>query len=102
MKRFLEDHDASLATVEGKLLNVLEWGYMDQVRARVPSARLVGIPANLDEKHWLEYARLYCAYLVAVGTLRAPTAVFVSVPGKRALRVCLLRVDSAGRLSLLH
>ena len=102
LKRFLAEHGASLATVDGKLLNVLERGYMNQVRARVPFARLVGVPANLDEVHWREYTRLYCAYLVAVGKLRPPTTVFVSVPGTRALRVCLLRVDSTGRLSLLY
>jgi hypothetical protein len=102
MKRFLAEHGASLATVDGKLLNVLERGYMDQVRARVPYARLIGIPANLDDTHWREYARLYCAYLVAVGNLHAPATIFVSVPGTKTLRVCLLRVDSDGHLGLLY
>jgi hypothetical protein len=60
------------------------------VRARVPSARLIGVPAGLDGldglgDEWSTYVYLYCLYLVAVGALSTEskdgkdTTLFVSV-----------------------
>jgi hypothetical protein len=97
----------------------------------VPSARLVGVPDGICDE-WPTYVYLYCLYLVAVGALgtdskdRGVTTLFVSVPGPngpsvhsgpdgpngpkgpsgpsgpKGLRVCLLRFDREGRLSLSY
>jgi hypothetical protein len=105
-----------------KLLTELEREFMPTVRARVPSARLVGVPDGICEE-WPTYVYLYCLYLVAVGALgtdsndHGVTTLFVSVPGPHGpsgpdgsngpsgpngLRVCLLRFDQEGRVSLSY
>jgi hypothetical protein len=88
----------------------------------VPSARLVGVPDGICDE-WPTYVYLYCLYLVAVGALstnskaHGVTTLFVSVPGPsgpdgpnephglegpNGLRVCLLRFDQEGRVSLSY
>jgi hypothetical protein len=131
LKLFLERTGASMGTIDVKLLTELEREFMPTVRARVPSARLVGVPDGLGDE-WPTYVYLYCMYLVAVGALstnskdRGATTLFVSVPGPNGpggpggpsgpsgphgpsgpngphgLRVCLLRFDQEGRVSLSY
>ena len=131
LKLFLERAGASMGTIDVKLLTELEREFMPTVRARVPSARLVGVPDGLGDE-WPTYVYLYCMYLVAVGALstnskdRGATTLFVSVPGPNGpggpggpsgpsgphgpsgpngphgLRVCLLRFDQEGRVSLSY
>jgi hypothetical protein len=119
LKLFLERAGANMGTIDVKLLTELEREFMPTVRARVPSARLVGVPDGIGDE-WPTYVYLYCLYLVAVGALsagskdRGTTTLFVSVPGPRGpsvhsgpdgpngLRVCLLRFDQEGRVSLSY
>jgi hypothetical protein len=131
LKLFLERAGASMGTIDVKLLTELEREFMPTVRARVPSARLVGVPDGICDE-WPTYVYLYCLYLVAVGALsagskdRGVTTLFVSVPGPsgpdgpsvhsgpsgpdgpsgpsgpHGLRVCLLRFDQEGRVSLSY
>jgi hypothetical protein len=131
LKLFLERAGASMGTIDVKLLTELEREFMPTVRARVPSARLVGVPDGIGDE-WPTYVYLYCLYLVAVGALgteskdRGTTTLFVSVPGPSGpsvlsgpkgpsvpngpkgpngpsgLRVCLLRFDREGRVSLSY
>ena len=128
LKLFLERAGASMGTIDVKLLTELEREFMPTVRARVPSARLVGVPDGIGDE-WPTYVYLYCMYLVAVGALgteskdRGVTTLFVSVPGPdgpdgpsvhsgpsgpdgpsgpSGLRVCLLRFDQEGRVSLSY
>jgi hypothetical protein len=122
LKLFLERAGASMGTIDVKLLTELEREFMPTVRARVPSARLVGVPDGLGDE-WPTYLYLYCMYLVAVGALgteskdHGATTLFVSVPGPRGtdgphglggpngpdgLRVCLLHFDQEGRVSLSY
>jgi hypothetical protein len=110
LKLFLERAGASMGTIDVKLLTELEREFMPTVRARVPSARLVGVPDGICDE-WPTYVYLYCLYLVAVGALsteskdRGATTLFVSVPGPKGpsgLRVCLLRFDQEGRVSLSY
>ena len=116
LKLFLERAGASMGTIDVKLLTELEREFMPTVRARVPSARLVGVPDGICDE-WPTYVYLYCMYLVAVGALgteskdRGVTTLFVSVPGPdgpngpsgpHGLRVCLLRFDQEGRVSLSY
>lgn len=119
LKLFLERAGANMGTIDVKLLTELEREFMPTVRARVPSARLVGVPDGICDE-WPTYVYLYCMYLVAVGALgteskdRGVTTLFVSVPGPdgpggpsgpkgpNGLRVCLLRFDREGRLSISY
>lgn len=124
LKLFLTRTGASMGTIDVKLLSELERDFMPTVRARVPSARLIGVPAGLGDE-WSTYVYLYCLYLVAVGALGADGAVgahgavgkdttlFVSVPGPSSgphgpssgpsgLRVCSLRFDAEGRVRLSY
>ena len=131
LKLFLERAGASMGTIDVKLLTELEREFMPTVRARVPSARLVGVPDGIGDE-WPTYVYLYCLYLVAVGSLstnskaHGVTTLFVSVPGPSGpsvlsgpkgpsvpngpkgpngpsgLRVCLLRFDREGRVSLSY
>ncbi|NDC40185.1 MAG: hypothetical protein EBZ77_01350 [Chitinophagia bacterium] len=92
LKAFLKRTGASMGTIDAKLLAELERDFMPAVRARVPSARLIGVPAGLDGldgrgDEWATYVHLYCMYLAAVGALRTERkeskemTLFVSVPG---------------------
>ena len=122
LKLFLARTGASMGTIDVKLLSELERDFMPAVRARVPSARLIGVPAGLGDE-WSTYVYLYCQYLVAVGADGAvgkDTTLFVSVPGPSSgphgpssgphgpssgpsgLRVCLLRFDAEGRVRLSY
>jgi hypothetical protein len=116
LKLFLERTGASMGTIDVKLLTELEREFMPTVRARVPSARLVGVPDGLGDE-WPTYVYLYCMYLVAVGALgtyskdHGATTLFVSMPGPsgpngpsgpHGLRVGLLRFDQEGRVSLSY
>ncbi len=97
LRRFLLASGASVQlalTVDAASLNSIE--------TNVPCARLIGLPSDLDPSAWVKYTRLYCAYLVAREALAAPCTVFVAVPDAPELEVCLLRLDRAGRVRLLH
>lgn len=43
-----------------------------------PRVRLVGVPIGVRD--WQTYVRLYCAYLVAAGSISPPCTIFVSLP----------------------
>lgn len=83
-------------TVDAALLDSMERTYMREVRRHVHCARLIGVPSDLGPSAWVEYTRLYCAYLVATWALAAPCTVFVALPDTPELEVCLLRLDGAG------
>jgi hypothetical protein len=105
LRRFLLASGASVQlalTVDAASLNSIETRYMREVRRHVPCARLIGVPSDLEPSAWVKYTRLYCAYLVARGALAAPCTVFVALPDAPELEVCLLRLDRAGRIRLLH
>jgi hypothetical protein len=48
------------------------------------------------------YLYLYCLSIVTVGALNDDTTLFVSVPGPSGLRVCILRFDADGGVSLVY
>jgi hypothetical protein len=90
-----------METAEAGRLAHIERTYMRRVRRYAPDARLIGVPIDIKSR-WRKYARLYCAYLVARGSLISPSTIFVSIPEQRELEVCLLRVNGSGRVRLLH
>jgi hypothetical protein len=102
MRGILEASGASLRAVDTERLDALERGWMRRVRELVASARLVGVPDSIDA-NWHAYARAYCAYLVASGTLAAPSTIFVSVGADgAAVQTRLLRLDERGEVVLIH
>jgi hypothetical protein len=105
LRRFLVARGASvqlLRTVDLAWLESIETTYMREVRRHLPCARLIGVPSDLEPSEWVKYTRLYCAYLVARGALASPCTVLVALPETPELEVCLLRLDRAGRVRLLH
>jgi hypothetical protein len=101
LRRLLDVHETSMDAVDAAGLDAIEGTFMRSVRAYVPCARLIGVPTGV-QAHWLEYARLYCAYLAASGMMpSAPCTVFVAVPGQRGLEVCLMRLSAKGRVRLV-
>jgi hypothetical protein len=101
LRRLLDVHETGMHAVDAAGLDAIEATFMRGVRVCVPCARLIGVPAGM-QAHWLEYARLYCAYLVASGMMPcAPCTMFVAIPGQRGLEVCLMRISRRGRVRLL-
>ena len=112
LKNFLIENRTTLYAANPRGLDEIERGFMRLMRATLgPRVRLIGVPAGIRD--WQTYVRLYCAYLVATGSISPPCTIFVSLPeGPGAhsasrsadtgpLRVCLLRADAIGRVRVL-
>ena len=120
LKNFLIENRTTLYAANPRGLDEIERGFMRLMRATLgPRVRLIGVPAGIRD--WQTYVRLYCAYLIATGSISPPCTIFVSLPcgpgseGPGAhsasrsadigptgpLRVCLLRADAIGRVRVL-
>ena len=75
LKNFLIENRTTLYAANPRGLDELERGFMRLMRATLgPRVRLIGVPTGVRD--WQTYVRLYCAYLVAAGSISPPCTIF--------------------------